>query len=38
MSIRTKLVDNLEGVENFHVWKHIIGIILEENDLEKFMK
>ena len=33
-----KLVDKLEGVENFHAWKYRIGIILEENDLERFVK
>jgi hypothetical protein len=38
MSASTKLVDKLEGVENFHVWKYRIGIILEENDLAKFIK
>jgi hypothetical protein len=38
MSTSTKLVDNLEGVENFRSWKYRIGLILEENDLEKFVK
>jgi hypothetical protein len=38
MSSSTKLVDKLEGVENFCAWKYIIGLILEENDLEKFIK
>jgi hypothetical protein len=38
MSTRTELVDKLEGVENFHAWKYIIGLILEENDLAKFIK
>jgi hypothetical protein len=38
MSARTKLVDNLEGVENFRAWKYRIGVILEENDLAKFIK
>jgi DNA repair ATPase RecN len=38
MSASTKLVDKLEGVENFHAWKYIIGLILEENDLAKFIK
>jgi hypothetical protein len=27
-----------EGVENFHAWKYRIGLILEENDLAKFIK
>jgi hypothetical protein len=35
MSASTKLFDKLEGVENFHAWKYII---LEENDLAKFIK
>jgi hypothetical protein len=33
-----ELVDKLEGVENFHAWKYKIGLILEENDLAKFIK
>jgi transposase InsO family protein len=38
MSASTKLVDMLEGVENFHAWKYRIGIILEENDVARFIK
>jgi hypothetical protein len=38
MSASTKLVDKLEGVENFRAWKYKIGLILEENDLAKFIK
>jgi hypothetical protein len=38
MSERIKLVDKLEGVENFHVWKYRIGLILELNDLAIFVK
>jgi hypothetical protein len=38
MSAITKLVDKLEGVENFCAWKYRIGIILEENDLSRFIK
>jgi hypothetical protein len=34
----TKLVDNLEGVEKFCAWKYRLGLILGENDLEKFVK
>jgi hypothetical protein len=37
MYASTKLVDKLEGVENFHAWKYRIGL-LEENDLAKFIK
>jgi hypothetical protein len=28
----------LEGVENFRAWKYTIGLILEENDLARFVK
>ena len=38
MSTGTKLDDKLEGIENFHAWTYIIGLILEENDHVKFMK
>jgi hypothetical protein len=38
MSTSTNIVDKLECVENVCAWKYIIGIILEENDLEKFIK
>jgi hypothetical protein len=38
MSASTKLVDKMEGVENFCAWKYRIGLILEENDLAKFVK
>jgi hypothetical protein len=38
MSASTKLFDKLKGVENFHAWKYRIGLILEENDLAKFIK
>jgi hypothetical protein len=38
MSTRIKLVDKLEGVENFCAWNYRIGLILEENDLPRFVK
>jgi hypothetical protein len=38
MSTSTKLVDKLEGVEKFYAWKYSIGLVLEENDLEKFVR
>jgi hypothetical protein len=38
MSTSTNLVDKLEGVEKFHAWKYMIGLILEENDLAIFVK
>jgi hypothetical protein len=33
-----KLADKLEGVENFRAWKYRISLILEENDLARFVK
>jgi len=38
MFASTKLVDKLEGVENFRAWKYGIALILEENDLTRFVK
>jgi hypothetical protein len=38
MSASVKLVDKLEGAENFRSWKYRIGLILEQNDLEIFVK
>ena len=38
MSASTKIVDKLEGVEKFHAWKYRITLILEENDLARFIK
>jgi hypothetical protein len=38
MFASVKLFDKLEGVENFHAWKYRIGLILEENDLARFVK
>ena len=38
MAKNTKLDENLEGVENFRAWKYWIMLILEENDLEGFIK
>jgi hypothetical protein len=38
MSASTKLVDKMEGVEKFRAWKYRIGLVLEENDLAKFVK
>ena len=33
----TKLEDKLEGADNFRVWKYRISLILEENDLDKYV-
>jgi hypothetical protein len=38
MFASTKLVEKLEGIEKFRAWKYRIGLILAENDLEKFVK
>jgi hypothetical protein len=38
MSASTKLVDKLKGVENFRAWKYRIGLVLEDNDLAKFVE
>ena len=34
----TKLEDKLEGIEKFLVWKYMIGLILRENGLDKYIK
>jgi hypothetical protein len=38
MSASTKLANKLEGVEKFRSWKYRIDLILEENDLARFIK
>ena len=38
MTKNTKLDENLEGVENFRPWKYRIMLILQENDIDKFVK
>jgi hypothetical protein len=38
MSASTKIVDTLEGVEKFRAWKYRIGLILEENEIARFIK
>ena len=38
MAPSTKLEDKLEGIENYIAWKYGIGLILKENDLEKYIK
>ena len=34
----TKLEDKLEGAENFREWKYRVLLILEEHDLENYVK
>ena len=38
MTKNTKLDENLEGAEKFRAWKYIIMLILQENDLDQFVK
>ena len=38
MTKNTKLDEKIEGVENFRAWKYRIMLILQENDLDKFVK
>ena len=38
MKNNIKLDENLEGVENFGAWKYKIMLILEEHDLDGFIK
>ena len=38
MTKNTKLDEKLEGAENFRAWKCRIMLILQENDLDKFVK
>jgi hypothetical protein len=38
MFANIKLIDKLEGVEKFCAYKYMIGLILEENDLARFVK
>ena len=38
MTPSTKLEDKLEGIENFRAWKYKIGLILQENDIDKYVK
>ena len=38
MTNSTKLEDKLEGAENFRAWKYRVLLILEEHDLENYVK
>ena len=38
MAPSTKLEGKLEGIENFWAWKYRIGLILQENDIDKYIK
>ena len=38
MKNNTKLEDKLEGDENFQAWKYRVLLILEEHDLENYVK
>ena len=38
MTNSTKLDENIEGAEKFRAWKYKIMLILEEHDLDGFIK
>ena len=38
MAPSTKLEDKLEGIKKFRAWKYRIGLIMRENDLDKYIK
>ena len=38
MALSTKLEDKLERIEKFRAWKYGIGLILNENYIEKYIK
>ena len=38
MTNNTKLDEKLEGAKNFRAWKYRIMLILEEHDLDGFIK
>ena len=38
MTNNTKLEDKVEGEENFHPWKYRVLLMLEEHDLEAYVK
>jgi hypothetical protein len=38
MSASAKLVEKLDGIDNFRAWKYRISLILAENDLSRFIK
>ena len=38
MAPSSKLEDKLEGIENFQARKYWIGLILQENDIDKYIK
>ena len=38
MTNNTKLEDKLEGAENFQAWKYRMLLILEEHDLEDYVR
>ena len=38
MTNNTKPEDKIEGTKNFRAWKYIVLLILEEHDLETYVK
>ena len=37
MNHHTNIEDNIEGDDNFQAWKYRISLVLEENDLDKYI-
>ena len=37
MSHHTKINENIEGADNFRVWKYRISLVLEENELDSYI-
>ena len=38
MTKNTKIDEKLEGAENFRAWKYRIMLIMQENDMDQFVK
>jgi hypothetical protein len=37
MTIKTKIDEKLDGVDNFRAWKYRVTLLLEEHELDKFI-
>ena len=37
MSHHTNIEDNIEWDDNFQAWKYMIGLILEENEMDTYI-
>jgi hypothetical protein len=38
MTTGTNIDEELEGADNFRAWRYRVSLLLEEHDLEKFIK